>query len=230
MSTGSGTHRPKRRKPALIIRLDQHLPYWESQFVVLAAILLDLALPEQLTAGPNWLVPALEGVLLVGLVAAEPNPRLRHSPVRRKLALVLIAIVSAANIVSLVLLVHYLLHHNVGNGRPLIFSGMALWVNNVLLFGLWYWELDQGGPLARRTGHTTTPDFLFPQMTEPEHSPEGWRPGMVDYLYVSFTNATAFSPTDTMPLTPIAKTLMAAQALVALVTIGLVVARAVNIL
>jgi uncharacterized membrane protein len=142
----------------------------------------------------------------------------------------LIALVSAANVVSLVLLVHYLLHHNVGNGRSLIFSGIALWVTNVLLFGLWYWELDQGGPLARRTGHTTTPDFLFPQMTEPDHSPEDWRPGMVDYLYVSFTNATAFSPTDTMPLTPSAKTLMAAQALVALVTIGLVVARAVNIL
>jgi uncharacterized membrane protein len=230
VSTGTGTRRPRRHKPALIVALDERLPYWDSQFVVLVAILLDLALPDKLTAGPTWLVPSLEGVLLIGLVAATPNPRLRHSPLRRKLALVLIAIVSAANVVSLVLLVHYLLNHNVGQGRPLIFSGMALWVTNVLLFGLWYWELDQGGPLARRTGRTTTPDFLFPQMTEPQHSPEDWEPGMVDYLFVSFTNATAFSPTDTMPLTPFAKTLMAAQALVALVTIGLVVARAVNIL
>jgi uncharacterized membrane protein len=230
VSTGRGTHRPPRRKPALIVALEQHLPYWDSQFVVLLAILIGLALPDKLTAGPTWLLPSLEGVLLIGLVAAEPNPRLRHSPLRHKLALALIAIVSAANVVSLVLLVHYLLHHNVGQGRALIFSGMALWVTNVLLFGLWYWELDQGGPLARRTGRTTTPDFLFPQMTQPQHSPEAWEPGMIDYLYVSFTNAAAFSPTDTMPLTPFAKTLMAAQALVALVTIGLVVARAVNIL
>jgi hypothetical protein len=230
MPTGTGTRRPRRSKPALLVALDERLPYWDSQFVVLVAILLDLALPEKLTIGPTWLVPALEGVLLVGLTAAEPNPRLRHSPIRRKLALVLIGLVSAANVVSLVLLVHYLLHHTVGHGRPLIFSGMALWMTNVLLFGLWYWELDQGGPLARRTGHTTTPDFLFPQMTAPHHAPEEWEPGMIDYLFVSFTNATAFSPTDTMPLTPFAKTLMAAQALVALVTIGLVVARAVNIL
>jgi uncharacterized membrane protein len=230
VSTGTGTRRPRRHKPALIVALDERLPYWDSQFVVLVAILLDLALPDKLTAGPTWLVPSLEGVLLIGLVAATPNPRLRHSPLRRKLALVLIAIVSAANVVSLVLLVHYLLNHNVGQGRPLIYSGMALWVTNVLLFGLWYWELDQGGPLARQTGHTTTPDFLFPQMTQPDHSPKDWEPGMVDYLYVSFTNATAFSPTDTMPLTPFAKMLMAVQSLVALVTIGLVVARAVNIL
>jgi hypothetical protein len=100
----------------------------------------------------------------------------------------------------------------------------------VLLFGLWYWELDRGGPAARRFGPDDPPDFLFPQMNDASWSPADWKPTLVDYLYLSFTNATAFSPTDTMPLTPMAKWLMSAQALTALVTVALVVARAVNIL
>jgi hypothetical protein len=221
---------PKRSTPAMIEALDRRLPYWGPQAVVLAAILLDLALPDKLTIGRAWLLPALEGVLLLGIIAASPNPRWRHNPLRRRIAIALTGLVSAANIFSLVLLAHYLLHGGKEQGRSLVYSGMVLWLTNVLLFGIWYWELDRGGPLARRSGETTTPDFLFPQMTAPDHAPEGWEPGLVDYLYTSFTNASAFSPTDTMPLTPIAKWLMTAQAAAALVTVGLVVARAVNIL
>ncbi len=225
------TTRPRKRPtPALIAALDHRLPYWGPQLVVLAAILLDLALPEKLTIGPYWLLPALEGVLLVALAAASPHPRWRHNPVRRNIAMGLVGLVSATNIVSLVLLVHYLVHGGHESGRELIYSGAVLWLTNVLLFSLWYWELDRGGPLARRTGETTAPDFLFVQMSNPEHAPEEWQPRLVDYLYTSFTNATAFSPTDTMPLTPAAKWLMSAQSLTALVTVGLVVARAVNIL
>jgi hypothetical protein len=132
--------------------------------------------------------------------------------------------------VSLVLLCHYLLKGGKAGGRQLIGSGVVLWVTNVLLFGLWYWQLDRGGPLARWRGDKRRPDFLFVQMTEREYAPPDWEPGLIDYLYTSFTNATAFSPTDTMPLTAPAKLLMSAQALTALATIGLVVARAVNIL
>jgi uncharacterized membrane protein len=230
MSTVRQTRPPKRATPALIAALDRRLPYWAPQLVILAAILLDLALPDKLTIGPYWLLPALEGVLLLGLAAASPHPRWRHNPLRRRIAICLTALVSAANIFSLVLLCHYLLHGGRENGRSLIYSGVVLWLTNVLLFGIWYWELDRGGPLARRTGATTIPDFLFPQMGQPDVAPEGWSPGLIDYLYTSFTNATAFSPTDTMPLTPAAKWLMTAQSLTALVTIGLVVARAVNIL
>ena len=145
----------------------------------------------------------------------------------------LIGLVSAVNIISLYLLVHYLLHHTgrPTQGRPLILAGVVLWVTNVLLFGLWYWELDRGGPVERVMNADARPDFLFPQMTLPQqYAPRNWIPGLIDYLYVSFTNATAFSPTDTMPLTATAKLLMSAQALTALLTIGLVVARAVNIL
>ena len=210
--------------------LARHDPFWAPQLVVAGAILLDLALPEKLTLGPTWLLPGLEGLALLALVVASPHPRMRHSPLRRRTAIGLIGLVSAANIVSLIQLCDHLLHGGKANGRELILSGIVLWVTNVLLFGLWYWELDRGGPLARALEPQPVPDFLFVQMTEPKWAPANWKPGLVDYLYTSFTNATAFSPTDTMPLTPTAKWLMSAQALTALVTIGLVVARAVNIL
>ena len=140
-------------------------------------------------------------------------------------------VVSAANSISLVLLCVGLLHHHAENGTELLGSGLVLWATNVLLFGVWYWLLDRGGPAARADDDCPThPDFLFVQMTQPAYAPANWKPRLVDYLYTSFTNATAFSPTDTMPLTAPAKWLMAGQALVSLVTIGLVVARAVNIL
>jgi hypothetical protein len=92
---------------------------------------------------------------------ASPDPRWRHSPARRAVAMGLIGLVSVVNLVSLILLVHYLLHHNLSNGRPLIFAGIVLWVTNVLLFGLWYWELDRGGPLARRRSSAACPIFCF---------------------------------------------------------------------
>ena len=203
-------------------------PYLAPQLVVASAIALDLTLPKKVTIGPSWLLPAFEGLLLIGLAALTPHPKMRHSPARRYSALALIGLVSAVNIVSLVLLCHILVKGRSESGHNLILAGAVLWITNVLLFGLWFWQLDRGGPLARRAS-PEPPDFLFPQMTEPKLS-DGWEPNLIDYLYVSFTNATAFSPTDAMPLSRTAKLLMAAQALTALVTVGLVVARAVNIL
>jgi hypothetical protein len=182
-------------------RLERHDPFWGPQLVVAGAIALDFALPKRLTIGPSWVLPGLEAPALVGLVAASPHPRMRHSPLRRRLAISLTALVSAANIVSL-----------------------------FLLFGLWYWQRDRDGPVARAMDPEVYPDFLFPQMTDPRYAAPDWQPGLVDYLYGSFSNATAFSPTDTMPLSQNAKWLMSAQSLTALVTIGLVFARAVNIL
>ena len=107
---------------------------------------------------------------------------------------------------------------------------MLIWLTNFLLFALWYWELDRGGPGRRAAGRDQPPDFLFPQMSDDRIEPRNWRPRFIDYLYVSLTNATAFSPTDTMPLTPMAKSVMGIQSLVSLVTLGLIVARAVNVL
>ena len=221
-------HRPPRN--AFLARLERHIPFWEPQLVVACTIALQLSLSNQVTLGPPWLLPSLEGALLIGLIIVSPNPNVRHSPLRRRVAIGMIAFVSAANVFSLVMLSHQLLHGGKENGHQLILSGVVLWCTNVLLFGLWYWETDRGGPVAREKGERDFPDFLFPQMTDPRWAPEGWMPRLIDYLYVSLTNATAFSPTDTMPLTPTAKWLMGTQSIVSLVTVGLVVARAVNIL
>lgn len=206
-------------------------PVWAAQLVLLAAILLDAALPEKLTLGPSWLTPAVEVVLLVGLTAMSGfGPVAKASPISRRVAIALIAIVSADNGLSLVLLVHYLIHGGKQGGRPLILAGIVLWLTNVLLFSLWYWQLDRGGPYERAVDPDAAPDFLFPQMSDPRFAPPGWRPTLIDYLFVSFTNASAFSPTDAMPLTRTAKALMAMQATIALGTVLLVVSRAVGIL
>jgi uncharacterized membrane protein len=205
-------------------------PFWPAQLTVLAAIGIQLLLPERLTAGPSWLVPSLEGALLIGMFIVTPNVVEEEHPRRRRIALGLTAFVSAANIFSLGALTHYLLHHHVGDGRALIVSGVLIWLTNFLIFALWFWELDRGGPGKRAAGLDQAPDFLFPQMTDDRIEPRDWRPKYIDYLYVSLTNNTAFSPTDTMPLTPMAKVMMGVQSVVSLLTIGLIVSRAVNIL
>lgn len=197
---------------------------------VVATIALQLTLPERITAGPSWLLPGLEGLLLLGLTIAAP-PRLEYEhPQRRRWAVAMIALVSAANIFALSALSKSLLHHHVDDGHSLILAGVVIWLTNVMIFALWYWEIDRGGPGLRAAGHDQAPDFLYPQMTDDRIEPIAWRPHFVDYLYVSLTNATAFSPTDTMPLTRMAKAIMGIQSLVSLVTIGLIVSRAVNIL
>jgi uncharacterized membrane protein len=203
---------------------------WPIQVALLATIGFQLLLPERLTAGPTWLLPALEGVLLVALVVAFPRHIREEHPHRRQAALAITALISAANITSLVLLAHALIQHRSPNGRQLIGAGALIWLTNVIIFSLWYWETDRGGPGRRAAGHDRAPDFLYPQMSDDRIEPLNWRPQFIDYLYVSLTNATAFSPTDTMPLTPTAKTLMGLQSLVSLVTLGLIISRAVNIL
>jgi uncharacterized membrane protein len=205
---------------------------WPAVATVVFAIGLQVSLPNRVVIGPQWLLPALEGLMLFALFAASPVQLEGGHPRRRALALSTTALVSLANIASLYLLAHELLHgqiHN-GTGRSLIVAGSLIWLTNVAIFGLWYWETDRGGPGKRALGRDEPPDFLFPQMSDDTIEPLDWRPGFIDYLYVSFTNACAFSPTDTMPLTPRAKVIMGVQALVSLVTIGLVVSRAVNIL
>jgi uncharacterized membrane protein len=205
-------------------------PAWPSQLTILVAILIQVALPSRLTVGPNWLIPSLEGLLLIGMFFATPRQLEFEHPRRRRVALAMIAFVSAANVYSLGALTHYLLHKNPSSGRELIIAGTLIWLTNFLIFGIWYWELDRGGPGKRAAGHDEPPDFLFPQMSDDAIQPRDWRPRFLDYLYVSLTNNTAFSPTDTMPLTPMAKSIMGLQAVVSLVTIGLIVSRAVNIL
>jgi hypothetical protein len=204
--------------------------FWPAQLTVLAAIALQLLLPARLKAGPGWLIPSLEGVLLIGLIVITPNVVEDEHPRRRHIALALTGFVTAANIFSLGALTHFLLHHEVSNGRTLIISGVLIWLTNFLIFGLWYWEMDRGSPGLRAAGRDGPPDFLFPQMTDDRIEPRDWRPKFIDYLYVSLTNNTAFSPTDTMPLTPITKIMMGIQSVASLLTLGLIVSRAVNVL
>ncbi len=197
---------------------------------MLVAAGLQLVLPHSLTVGlgPRWVVPAVEGVLAVALTTADPWRRVESARLRVA-SVALIVVINVANVVALGELVHALLVGSPAGGRALIYSSLPIWLTNVIVFGLWYWELDRGGPSARLRADHRRPDFLFPQQGAPGAAP-GWTPGFVDYLYTSFTNATAFSPTDTMPLTPWAKLLMMLQALASLVTVALVVSRAVNIL
>src|SRR5262249_50780367 len=147
-------------------------PFWPAQVTILAAIGLEVALPSRLTVGPSWLIPSLEGALLVGPFVATPNMLEHEHPRRRRVALGLTAIVSAANIYSLGALTHFLLHHKVGSGRQLILSGVLIWLTNFLIFALWYWELDRGGPGRRAAGHDGPPAFMFPQINvHPYHPP-----------------------------------------------------------
>ena len=205
-------------------------PRWPATIAIVLALLIYIRLPDRLTPGPQYLVPVLEVALLIPLVIAHPTRIRPGSKDLRWLSLILIALVLAANAGSLILLVRYLLHGGKANGRQLIRAGIGIWVTQVLVFGLWYWELDRGGPLARaRTDHDP-PDFLFPQMENASLRVGPWWPQFWDYLYLSLTNSTAFSPTDTLSLTVRAKMIMGAQSLVSLATIAIVASRAVNIL
>jgi hypothetical protein len=211
-------------------RLELGDPYWPSQLAVALIIALQVTLTDQISPGPWWLAAAIESVLLAALVVVTPARATRHTPGRRKLAMTLIGVVSLINIIALLLLVHYLVTGGDVDGESLILSGVKLLATNVLLFALWFWELDRGGPVERFSRPDALPDFQFPQMDNPHLAPPNWRPGFGDYLYTSLTNATAFSPTDVLPLTHTAKAIMAVESVSSLVTIGLVLARAVNIL
>jgi hypothetical protein len=206
-------------------------PRWAVTAVILVAIALQLMLPHRLILRPYWALPALELVLLAGLIAANPRqvePRTRWL---RWLGLALIGVISLANGWAAVRLVAGLVNGTEGTDAvPLLLTGGGIWLTNVIVFALWYWEWDRGGPLARARGHHQFPDFLFVQMQSPEVASPDWEPAFLDYLYLSFTNSTAFSPTDVMPLSRWAKMLMMLQSSVSLVTVVLVVARAVNIL
>jgi uncharacterized membrane protein len=208
-------------------------PLWPAA-AILAAAGLYADLPSKFIAGSSagafgvarWVVPALTLLVLASLAAIRPRGRIT----RRHLAIGTIGIVSAANSVSIALLIHLLINGAHATAPTLLRAAVHMWAVNVLLFALWFWQLDGGGPLARPRCAPVERDFLFPQQTEAALMAGGWRPLFLDYLYVSFTNATAFSPTDTLPLSRWAKMLMLVQSAISLALAVMVVARAVNIL
>ncbi len=205
-------------------------PRWPASLAVTGALLLYVTLPGKLTVGPGWVIPALEAALLIPLTVRAPYRHREEVRLVRLASLLLIALVALANVASLVLLVRAVLSGGAVSGRQLVFSGIQIWLTLILVFALWYWELDRGGPALRGHADQRNPDFLFPQMAAHELGQASWMPGFVDYLYLSFTDATAFSPTDTMPLTSRAKVLMLIEALASITTVVMVAGRAVNIL
>ncbi len=218
-----------------------HVPAWMrategehriwAALAMLAAIVLQVVLPNRFAMRPHLLLPILEAVILLGLMISNPSRINRESKIIRGTAMTLLLLIGIANAVSVALLVRHLVDGSAGaSGAALLGSGAAIWGTNVIAFALWYWELDRGGPAARALGRRPHPDFLFPQMATPEVAAPNWEPAFADYLYLSFTNALAFSPTDVMPMTRWTKMLMLLQSAVSIVAVALVISRAVNIL
>ncbi|WP_192181701.1 hypothetical protein [Mesorhizobium amorphae] len=222
------------------------LDFWLARGAVLVIICLQLLVINDLSFGPRWLAPAMETALLLPLSVATAWTQLEAKKavedhqwhaigqfrvVIRRTALVMTGVISVMNCGSLVLLVRALLSGHAGNsGTTLLIDALNIWSTNVIAFALWFWSTDRGGPPTCGLVKRAKADFLFPQMTLNDRDFRDWLPGFIDYFFLAFTNATAFSPTDTMPLTARAKLLMMAEAMISLLTIALVAARAVNIL
>jgi uncharacterized membrane protein len=201
---------------------------------LVAAITFQALLPVKFLLVPWWAVVIPEVLLLGVTVAGNPLRLSRDNVQLRRASLLLAGVITLANTTSAGLLVRDLVDTHgqrvTNSAATLLASGASIYATNIVAFGLWYWEFDRGGPFARMHGANPYPDLLFPQQSTPEMADPAWEPRFFDYLYVSFTNATAFSPTDTMPMSRWAKLLMLVQSAVALATIGLVIARAVNVL
>ncbi len=222
------------------------LDFWLARSAIACVAGLQLLVVNDFSLGPRWLAPTLELALLVPLSAAtawnQGRARRattdahwaevhRHHRLIRRMALFMTTLVTVTNTAALVALVHALLNGKAAGGPTLLVDALNIWGTNVVIFALWFWTTDRGGAALRGHPSARDPDFLFPQMTLPQQdTADPFVPGFVDYLFLAFTNATAFSPTDTLPLTPRAKLLMMAEALVSLLTVALVAARAVNIL
>lgn len=212
-------------------KLSSRDPIWHVQLIILLAIVLQLTLPVKFVAGPRYVLPALELILLLALSATSKRIILVRSVVSKVNTRLLLLLIGLGNIYSLQQLSHDLLvGRKITNGHALILTGINIYLTNIIVFALLYWEIDGGGVHKRLPGQKKGRDFLFTQMTASDFVEENWVPTFLDYLALSGNTSLAFSPTDTMPLTRTAKLLMLVQSFVALLVVGLVAARAVNIL
>ncbi|MBP1162041.1 putative membrane protein [Rhodococcus sp. PvR044] len=205
---------------------------WTASAFVLVAMAVPFLLPSRYSPGTDWVLPAIEGFVLLTLIVVDPGRIDRPGRWVRALSIALVVAIAAGAAWGSARLVWDLLH-----GAPqttvateLLISGALVWSQTVLAFGFLYWELDGGGPVNRHLQPPTHPDLAFPQQLDPGLAAPGWRPVFVDYLYLALTNATAFSPTDVMPLARWAKLTMSVQSILSIVILSLVVANAVNLL
>jgi hypothetical protein len=205
---------------------------WPMAVTLIAAMALPLLLPQGFSVASQWIAPAIEAGLLVALILSDPGRIDRRQTSIRVLSVALVIVLVAGSVVSSVHLVSDLIRGGpyTSSASQLLRVGVLVWLYLIISFSFIFWELDGGGPEERLLAPRQFPDMAFPEQLNPDVAPPGWRPQFFDYLYVGFTNATAFSPTDVMPLARWAKLLMALEASGSLVILGLVIARAVNIL
>ena len=198
---------------------------------MVAIIALTFVLPDELRLGPPWLLPVFEGLLLATLILADPDRINRRTRELRVLSIVLVGVLVIESLWATAWLIDALIVGKTvtNDAGSLMRAGSIVWLSNILAFALLYWDLDAGGAAARAHAMPKYLDLAFQQQLNPDLAPPGWRPEFIDYLYLGFTNATAFSPTDVMPLTPWVKVAMAVQSVISLLIIGLVIARAVNV-
>jgi hypothetical protein len=214
--------------PAWRRRTDGEQRWWVA-LALLAAVILQTLLPDEFVMHPRYVLPAIELLALIALVISHPERMSRRTRGIRIASQLLLGLIAANNAISVGLLVHRITAGGQVGALELLVGGAEIWLTNTIVFGLWYWEYDRGGPASRALGQADTPDLLFPQLTDPKLA-QDWEPIVLDYFFVSYTNSTAFSPTDTLPLSRWAKVLFMVQSAISLVTVALIAARAVNIL
>lgn len=202
------------------------LPMWEAILGMLVVGVLYTALPAKLVRGPGWLLLAIESVLLLPVAATILTGRGLPARAIRPFFFVILGLLTTAEVLSIILLVVTLSSDTYA--LYLLRAAALLWSSNILIFGLWYWQIDGGGPFKRHLSKHQAADFMFPQQTD--GNTKGWAPRFLDYLFLAFTASTALSPADTFPLSRPAKTLMMVEALISMTIIVLLAARAVNIL
>lgn len=220
------------QKNASLEQAEQEIPIaprWQALIGIVVLAIINIVLPANLTLGPTWLLPLIEAILLIPLFLEWIVNRPLSHRIRRSLALLLLGVVTVGMVSAVIFLLLTLSNSSSSTKALLLLRDAALiWISNILVFSLWYWEIDGGGPTKRHeTGHQAT-DFMFPQQADGNTS--GWVPHFFDYVFLAFTAATALSPTDTFPLSRPAKALMMVQAIISLVVVVLLAARAVNIL
>jgi len=204
---------------------------WPMAIAVLALMGATVVGSSGAAGGLVWAIAGIEGVLLAALIVGDPGRIDRRTPWLRRTGFLLVAFLIGTALIGTAILIVDLVNGAAitSNPKTLLIAGAKVWLTNNVAFALLYWQFDGGGPAERAHGLPRYPDFAFPQLSSPELAPPDWRPRFIDYLYIGFTTANAFSPTDTMPLTPWAKVAMATQALISFVIVGLVIARAVNV-